>query len=123
MLTALKDTEQTLLSVQQALNSNPVPVDHTIDVYDTLRNAPTFSVPEGEVELQSFYIRYREQIDRALGEATDLLTHLKEIQEGKAIQTEIRPTQLAMARDAASASTSTIQALIRELESFVATQP
>lgn len=123
MLTALKNTEQLLLSVQQALNSDPVPVDETIDVYNMLGNAPTFSVPEGEAELQSFYIRYREQIDRALGQATDLLTHLKEIQAGQAVQTEIRPTQLAMARDAASASTSTVQGLIRELESYLAAQP
>ena len=123
LLTATRDTEQTLLSLQQALNSTPLPVDLTIEIYGALGDAPTFSVPEGEVELQAFYIRYREQIDRALAQATDLLAHLVEIRGGQAVQTEIRPTELSLARDAASSSTSTIQGLIRELETYLASQP
>jgi hypothetical protein len=123
LLTATRDAEQTLLALQQALNSAPLPIDVTIEMYGVLGDAPTFSIPEGEVELQSFYIRYREQIDHALVQATDLLTHLVEIQGGQAVQTEIRPTELSLARDAASASTSTIQGLIRELETYLASPP
>lgn len=123
LLTALRDTEQTLLSLVQALNSDPLPADYIIGLYNTLQSAPTFTIPQGETEVLSVYIRYREQIDYVPAQATDLYAHLAEIQAGEADQTEVNPTHLALAREAASAATSTIQGLIRELGTYLAAQP
>jgi hypothetical protein len=122
-LAAIKDAEQTLLSLIQALNSDPLPTGYIIELYDTLRAAPSFSVPEGEAELQSAYVRYREQVEQAVERGTDLYTHMVKIQSGEAAQTEINPTHLSLARDAASAGTSGLQGLIRELEAYLASQP
>ncbi len=123
ILAAIKDTEGTFLSLVQALNSDPLPIENIIALYDTLRNAPTFSVPEGEAELQSIHVRYREQIDNALEQGTDLYNHLVKIQAGEASQTEVNPNHVNLAEAAASAGTSTIQALIRELEDYLASLP
>lgn len=123
LLAAMKDTEQTLLALQQALNSNPLPTGTLIELYDTLRSAPTLAVPEGETELESIYARYREQIDYAVGQATDIYNHAVDIQSGEAAQTDISPTHLSLAQSAASASTSAVQGLIRELETYLASQP
>lgn len=123
LLAALQDTEQILLALVQALNSKPLPIDTTIELYNALRGAPTLTVPEGEAELQSFYVRYREQVENALGQGNDLYTHLGQIQSGEANQTEVSPIHLALAQDAASAGTSKIQALIRELEALLASLP
>jgi hypothetical protein len=123
ILAAIKDMEQTLLSLTQALNSDPLPRARTIELYDAIRSAPTFTVPEGETELQSIYLRYREQVDYVLGQSTDLYTHLVKIESGEADQTEVSPIHLAMARDAASAGTSALQGLMRELEDYLASQP
>jgi hypothetical protein len=123
LLTALQDTEQTLLTLVQALNSDPLPADQIIGLYNTLQSAPTFTIPQGETELLSVYIRYREQIDYVPAQASDLYAHLAEIQAGEANQTEVNPTHLALAREAASSGTSTVQGLIRELETYLAAQP
>jgi hypothetical protein len=122
-MSAVQQTEQTLLPLVQALNSNPLPVDRVIELYNTLRGVPTLSIPEDEVELQAFYLRYREQVDQVLSQGTDLHNHLLEIQQGEAAQTEVSPIHLSLARDATSAGTSQIQGLLRELETFVAAQP
>jgi hypothetical protein len=123
LLATLKDIEQTLLSLIQALNSTPLPADQIIGYYDALKNAPTFTIPQGETELLSAYIRYREQIDYVPAQSTDLYTHLAQIQAGEADHTEVNPTHLALARAAASAGASTVQGLIRELEAYLAAQP
>jgi hypothetical protein len=123
MLAATKDMEQTLLSLVQALNSDPLPQAQVIALYDAIQGAPTFSVPEDEAELQSIYMRYRVQVDYVLGQADDLYTHLVKIQSGEAEQTEITPIRLSMARDAASSGTSTVQGLMRELETYLSSQP
>ena len=123
LLVALKDIEQTLLSLVQALNSTPLPAEQIIGYYNTLQSAPTFTIPQGETELLSVYIRYREQIDYVPAQSTDLYTHLSRIQAGEASQTEVNPTHLALARAATSAGTSTVQGLIRELEAYLAAQP
>jgi hypothetical protein len=108
------------LSLVQALNSDPLPIDLTIQLYDTLNAAPTLSIPESEAVLLSVHVRYREQINNTLVQGTDLYNHAVAIQSGEANQTEVSPTHLALARDAASAATSTLQGLIRELEEFLA---
>ena len=123
LLTTLRDTEQTFLSLVQALNSDPLPVAGIIVPYDTLRAKPVLSIPAGEAALQSYHTRYREQIDAALGQGADLYNHLASIQSGEAAQTEISPTHLALARESASAGTSTIQALIRDVEIYLASLP
>lgn len=123
ILVAIKDTEGTFLSLVQALNSDPLPIENIIALYDTLRNAPAFSISEDEVELQSIHFRYREQVDNASGQGTDLYNHLVKIQAGEASQTEVSPIHVNLAEAAASAGTSTIQALIRELEDFLASLP
>ena len=123
MLAAVKDMEQTLLSLVQALNSDPLPQTQVIALYDAIQGAPTFSIPEDEAELQSIYMRYRAQVDYVLGQANDLYTHLVKIQSGEAEQTEITPIRLSLARDAASAGTSTVQGLIRELETYLSSLP
>jgi predicted RNase H-like HicB family nuclease len=123
LLAALQNTEQALLSLVQALNSDPIPVDAAIESYHALGSAPTLTVPEGETQLESLYARYREQVETTLGQGNDLYTHLVQIQAGEATQTEVSPIHLALAQDAASASTSTLQALIRELEAYLASQP
>ncbi|NIO39625.1 MAG: hypothetical protein GTO41_05180, partial [Burkholderiales bacterium] len=63
ILAALQNVEQTLLVLVGALNSEPPPVDQTIELYDSLRDAPRVDVPEAETELSSINDRYREQID------------------------------------------------------------
>ena len=123
MLAAVKDMEQTLLSLVQALNSEPLPRVQVIALYDAVQGAPTFSIPADEVELQSIHMRYRVQVDYVLGQASDLYTHLVEIESGEAEQTEITPIPLSLARDAASAGTSTVQGLIRELETYLSSLP
>jgi hypothetical protein len=123
LLTALQNTEQTLLSLVQALNSNPLPIDATVQFYNALLSAAAVTIPVGEDELQSIYIRYREQVETTVGQGNDLYTHFVQIQAGEANQTEPSPIHLSLARDAASASTSTVQALLRELETFLASQP
>jgi hypothetical protein len=119
LLATLEDTEQTLLPLVHALNSDPLPVDEIIALYGTIRGAPTLAIPEDAGELQSMYARYRDQIDNVLGQSTDLLTHLSQIQSGQANQTEVRPTDLALAREAASAATSTVEGLMREVEAYL----
>jgi hypothetical protein len=123
LLTALQNAEQTLLALVQALNSDPLPTGHIIGLYDTLRSAPTLTIPENEAVLQSVHARFHEQIDYTIGQATDLYTHLAEIESGEAAQTTVSPTHLSLARDAASTGTSTVQGLIRELESYLASLP
>lgn len=123
MLAAVKDMEQTLLSLVQALNSEPLPRAQIIALYDAVQGAPTFSIPVDEIELQSIHMRYRVQVDYVLGQASDLYTHLVEIESGEAEQTEITPIPLSLARDAASAGTSTVQGLIRELETYLSSLP
>jgi hypothetical protein len=119
LMAALKDTEQVLLGLVQALNSSPLPVGPTIELYDTLAGVPTLDVPAEEPQLQSIYVRYREQVGFALDQDNDLYQHLAKIQSGEAAQTDVSPTYLGLARDAASTGTSTIQALIRELEDIL----
>lgn len=123
LLAGLKSTEQTLLLLVQALSSDPLPVPTIVTLYDTLRNAPELSIAEGDVELQSIDVRYREQLDFAVSKGTDLYNHLAAIQAGEAEQTEVSPIHLALAQEGASGATSNVQALIRELESYLATLP
>ncbi len=123
MLAAVKDMEQTLLSLVQALNSEPLPRAQIIALYDAVQGAPTFSIPADEAELQSIHMRYRVQVDYVLEQASDLYTHLVKIESGEAEQTEINPIHLSLARDAASAGTSTVQGLIRELETYLSSLP
>lgn len=123
LLAAVRDMEQTLLSLVQDLNSDPLPGAHILQLYAAVNAAPTFGVPEDEVALQSMYSRYREQVDYVLVQATDLRTHLEAIEAGEANQTEVSTTHLALARDAVSASTSTLQGLGRELETYLASLP
>ena len=123
MLAAVKEMEQTLLSLVQALNSEPLPRALIIALYDAVQGAPIFSIPADEVELHSIHMRYRLQVDYVLGQASDLYTQLTEIESGEAEQTEITPIRLSLARDAASAGTSTVQGLIRELETYLSSQP
>jgi hypothetical protein len=115
--------EQTLLSLVQDLNSDPLPGAHVLQLYAAVNAAPTFSVPEDEEALQSMYSRYREQVDYVLVQATDLRAHLEAIESGEANQTEVSTIHLALARDAVSASTSTLQGLARELETYLASLP
>ena len=123
MLAAVKDMEQTLLSLVQALNSEPLPQAQIIALYDAIQGAPAFSVPEDEAELQSIHMRYRVQVDYVLGQGSDLYTHLMKSQSGETERTEISPIRLSLARDAASAGTSTVQGLIRELETYLSSLP
>jgi hypothetical protein len=120
MLAALQNVEQSLLALVSALNSSPPPVGQTIELYNSLRDAPRVSVPEAESELSSINNRYREQIENTLNQGSDLYKHLIQIQSGEATQTEISPIHLGLARDAASTATSTVQALMRELEAILA---
>ena len=119
---AMKDTEQVLLSLIRAVNSDPLPIDQTVQLYDALRGAPTITIPEGNAEMQSIYVRYREQIDYVFGQANDLYNHAKKIQSGEAEQKQISPIHLSLAQDAASVGTSTVQSLIRELDTLLASQ-
>lgn len=123
LLSALQNTEQSLLALVQALNSDPIPVDQAVGLYNALSGAPTFSIPDGEASLLSIYVRYREQLDYVSSQGNDLYTHLAQIQAGEAVQTEVSPTHLSLAQGAVSAGTSTIQALIRELEALLASGP
>jgi hypothetical protein len=123
LLSALQNVEQSLLALVQALNSQPIPVDQAIGLYNSLSSAPTVAVPDEEAALQSIYLRYREQLDLVSGQGTDLYNHLVQIQAGEAVQTEVSPTHLSLAQGAVSAATSTIQGLIRELETLLASQP
>jgi len=123
LLLALQNTEQSLLALVQALNSEPIPADQAVGLYNSLSDAPTFAIPDNEAELQSIYIRYREQLDYVSRQGTDLYTHLVQIQTGEAVQTQVSPTHLSLAQGAVSAGTSTIQALIRELEALLASEP
>jgi hypothetical protein len=122
-MVALKNAEETLLSLQQALNSDPLPIDTVIQLYDALAGAPVLSIPSDEVTLQSFHLSYREQVEAAVEQATDLYNHVVQIQAGNAVQTEISAIHLSVARNAASASTSMVQGLIRELEDYLASLP
>jgi hypothetical protein len=122
LLGALQNTEQTLLSLVQALNSNPLPIDATVQLFNALRGAATVTIPENEDELLSIYVRYREQVETTVGQGNDLYTHLVQIQAGEANQTEPSSIHLSLARDAASSSASTLQALLRELETLLASQ-
>jgi hypothetical protein len=123
LLVAIKDIEQTFLSLVQALNSDPLPRPRIIELYAALQLAPTFTLPADEAELQSVHARYREQVDYVLDQSADLYIHLVQIESGQATQMEVSPTHLALARNAASASTSTLQGLIRELEGYLASLP
>jgi len=123
LLAALRDTEQTLLTLVQALNSDPLPGAGIVSLYDALRAKPVLAIPDNEVTLQSMHMRYRQQIDAALGQGTDLYNHLASLQSGQVARTTVSPTHLGLAVDAASAGTSAIQALIRELEGYLATLP
>lgn len=123
LLAAIKDTEQTTLALIQALNSDPLPIGQIIELYDQLGGAPAFTIPDGEDILQSVHVRYRGQIDFVRAQATDLYAHMAKIQSGEADNTKINPIHLSLARDAASAGASTVQGLIREMESFLASQP
>jgi hypothetical protein len=123
LLAALQNAEQILLPLVGALNSDPLPVDQTVELYNTLRGAPTISVPEEEAELASIHSRYREQIDITLTQGNDLYNHLVQIQAGQANETQVSPIHLALARESASTATSTVQALLRELEVFLAAPP
>jgi hypothetical protein len=118
ILAALKNMEQTLIPLVQALNSDPLPGAYIIQLYDTIRSAPTFDVSGDEPAIQSVYTRYREQVDYVLGQGADLYNHLVKIESGEADQTQVSPTHLGLARDAASTGTSTVQGLIRELENY-----
>jgi hypothetical protein len=118
----MKDTEQVLLSLVRTVNSDPLPIDQTVQLYDALRGAPTIAVPEGSAELQSINARYRAQIDYVFGQANDLYNHAKKIQSGEAEQKQVSQIHLSLAQDAASVGTSTVQALIRELEALLASQ-
>jgi hypothetical protein len=104
LLAALRSTEQTLLSLVQAVNSDPLPIDQTIQLYDALRSAPVLAVPDNQATLHSIYLRYREQIDYVLGHGTDLYAHAVKIQTGQAEQTQVSPIYLGLARDAASSA-------------------
>jgi hypothetical protein len=123
LLAAVRDMEQTLLSLVQDLNSDPLPGAHVLQLYAAVNAAPTFNVPEDEEALQSMYVRYREQVDYVMVQATDLRAHLEAIESGEANQTEVSTIHLALARDAVSASTSTLQGLGRELETYLASLP
>jgi hypothetical protein len=123
LLAALQNAEQILLPLVGALNSDPLPVDQTVELYNSLRGVPTVSVPEEEAELASIHSRYREQIDITLTQGSDLYNHLVQIQAGQANQTQVSPIHLALARDTASTATSTVQALLRELEALLAALP
>jgi hypothetical protein len=123
LLAAVKGTEQTLLALVQALNSNPLPTDQAVQLYNTLQAAPTFTISDGATELGAYYIRYREQVDYVLAQGTDLYNHLLKIQTGEADQTQVSPTHLALAQEAASTGTSALQALLRELEGFLDSAP
>jgi hypothetical protein len=123
LLTALKDVEQALLSLVPALNSQPLPTGNVIQLYDALRGAPAFDIPEGETDLLSIYLRYRQQVEYVPDQGKDLYSHLTKIQSGEADQTGISTIHLSVAQDAASTGTSTIQGLIRELEAYLASLP
>jgi len=123
LLAALTDMEQVLLSLVPALNSQPLPTGNVIQLYDALRGAPAFDIPEGETDLLSIYLRYRQQVQYVPDQGNDLYLHLTKIQSGEADQTGISTIHLSVARDAASTGTSTIQGLIRELEAYLASLP
>ncbi len=123
LLAAVRDMEQTLLALVPDLNSDPPPGAHILELYAAINAAPTLDIPADEGVLLAIYRRYREQVDYVLGQAIDLSAHLEAIESGEASQTEVSTTHLALARDAASASTSTLQGLARELEDFLAAQP
>jgi hypothetical protein len=123
LLGALTDMEQTLLALVPALNSQPLPTGDVIQLYDALRGAPTFDVPESEPTLLSIYVRYRQQVQYVPDQGNDLYLHLTKIQSGEADQTGISAIHLSVARDAASTGTSSIQGLIRELEAYLASLP
>lgn len=123
LLAAVGDMEQTLLALVQDLNSDPLPGAHILELYASIRAAPTLEIPAEEAVLLAIYTRYREQVDYVLGQATDLNTHLQAIESGEATQTEVSTTHLALARNAASDSTSTLQGLERELEAYLASLP
>jgi hypothetical protein len=123
LLTAVSDMEQTLLALVQDLNSDPLPGAHILELYAAIRAAPILDIPEEEGVLLAIYTRYREQVDYVLGQAIDLNTHLEAIESGEATQTEVSTTHLALARNAASDSTSTLQGLARELEAYLASLP
>ncbi len=123
LLAAVGDMEQTLLALVQDLNSDPLPGAHILQLYDAIHAAPTLDIPEEEAVLLAIYTRYREQVDYVLGQATDLNAHLAAIESGEASQTEVSTTYLALARNAASDSTSTLQGLARELETYLASLP
>jgi hypothetical protein len=123
MLAAVKDMEQTLLSLVQDLNSDPLPRAQIIGLYDAIRAAPTLSVPENDAGLQSAYARYREQVDLVVGQGADLYNHIAKIESGEAEQTQVSSIHLSMAQDAASTGTSALQGLMRELETYLASQP
>lgn len=123
LLAVLRDTEQTLLTLVQALNSDPLPGAGIVSLYDALRAKPVLSIPDNEATLQSIHMRYRQQIDATLGQGTDLYNHLASLQSGQVARTTVSPTHLGLAVDAASAGASAVQALIRELEGYLATLP
>jgi hypothetical protein len=123
LLSALQSAEQSLLALVQALNSQPIPVDQAVGLYNSLSSAPAVAIPDEEGALQSIYVRYREQLDLVSGQGADLYNHLVQIQAGEAVQTEVSPTHLSLAQGAVSAATSAIQGLIRELEAYLASQP
>jgi hypothetical protein len=123
LLAAVGDMEQTLLTLVQDLNSDPLPGAHILELYAAVRAAPTLDIPEEEAVLLAIYTRYREQVDYVLGQATDLNAHLEAIESGEASQTEVSTTHLALARNAASDSTSTLQGLARELETYLTSLP
>jgi hypothetical protein len=123
LLAAMKESEQTLLALQGALNSDPLPTGTVIELYDVLSGTPTFSNTEDTPELASIYRRYREGMNHVVEQGTDLYNHATKIQSGEAAQTEISPIHLALAQSATSDSTSGLQGLIRELEVYLASQP
>lgn len=123
LMSALQSVEQSLLALVQALNSQPIPVDQAVGLYNSLSSAPAVTIPEQEGALQSIYIRYREQLDLVSSQGADLYNHLAQIQAGEAVQTEVSPIHLSLAQEAVSAATSTIQGLLRELEVYLASQP
>lgn len=123
LLAAAQEMEQTLLSLVQALNSDPLAEAYVLELYAAIGAAPTFDIAQDQAELESIYARYREQVDYVMGEATDLRNHLAQIESGEANVVQISSIHLSLARNAASAGTSNIQALLRELEAFLASQP
>jgi hypothetical protein len=122
LMTALKNTEQTLLALIQTLNSSPLPVEHSVELYGALSGAPLVTAAETDPQIGSIHIRYREQVDYVLGQMAELYNHLVKIQAGEASQTTVSPIHLGLAQDAVAGATSNVQSLIRELEDTLATQ-